>query len=49
MAVAVMLKHIAIKARASPLDRHERDLRRGTLHVSPEAATHAEREILPSP
>jgi hypothetical protein len=44
-----MLKHIAIKARASSLARHEHDLLRGTLNVSREAATQAEREILPSP
>jgi hypothetical protein len=47
--VAVMLKHMALKARASPLSRHEPALQRGTLNVRREAASQAEREILPSP
>jgi len=42
MATAVMLRHIRIKARASPLGRHERDLPRETLDVSREAASQAE-------
>ena len=37
MAVAVRLKHIALKARASPLSRPERDPQRGNLDVGREA------------
>jgi hypothetical protein len=48
MAVAVRLKHIALKARASPLSRPERDPQRGNLDVGREATPVAQRKTLTS-
>ena len=47
-AVAVMLKPAPIKAKASPLNRHERELRRGNLNAGQEPAPLTRRKTLAS-